>query len=230
MSGASTERDNFDQRTAAALRGMGPFGAIVALLVFATVMVGPPLAALFVLVWTWVSRTPFADIGFKRPQSWLAVFVLGVLFGIALKLAMKAVVLPYLGAPPAAPILQELHRNLPAFLAEVPQMIFLAGFAEEIVFRGFLINRLQALIGQSTASAILIVLISAAIFGPAHYITQGYFGMVQGTIVGVIFAVVYLLNGRNLWPLIVAHATFDVLAIWLIYAGVEEQVARSVFG
>ena len=161
------ERGTFDLRTAAALRGMGPFGAIVALLVFATVLVGPPLTALLVLVWAWVSRTPLADIGFKRPQSWLTVLVLGVLFGIALKLVMKAVVLPYLGAPPAAPILQELHGNFPAFLAEVPQMIFLAGFAEEIVFRGFLINRLQALIGQSTASAILIVLISAAIFGPA---------------------------------------------------------------
>jgi membrane protease YdiL (CAAX protease family) len=220
---------NFDLRLAAALRAMRPFGAIVAFLVFATVLLGPPLTALLVFVWVWLSRTPLSDIGFIRPKSWLAMLAVGVLSGIALKLAMKGVVLPYLGAPATAPILQELRGNFTGFLAQVPQMIILAGFAEEIVFRGFLINRLRTLMGSSFTSSALIVLITAGIFGPAHYVTQGYFGMVQGTIVGVIFATAYVLNGQRLWSLIIAHATFDVLAIWLIYAGLEERVARAVF-
>jgi CAAX protease family protein len=228
MSGEA-EGLNFDLRTAAKLRGMGPLGATIAFLVFASVLVGPPIAAVFVFLWIWLSRTPVAEIGLKRPGSWLGVLAVGIAGGIALKLAMKAVVLPYFGAPPTAPIYQNLHGDLNAFLIEVPQMIILAGFAEEIVFRGFLINRLQVLLGKSFGSTALMVLITAGIFGPAHYISQGFFGALQGTIVGIVFATVYLSNGQRLWSLIVAHATFDVVAIYLIYAGLEERVAHAVF-
>jgi membrane protease YdiL (CAAX protease family) len=142
---------------------------------------------------------------------------------------MKGVVLPYFGAPATAPILQELHGNFGAFLVEVPQMIILAGLAEELVFRGYFINRLQAMLGTSAASGVFIVLITAGIFGPAHYLTQGFFGALQGTIVGVLFAAAYLLNGQRLWSLIIAHAAFDVLAIYLIYAGLEERVAHAIY-
>jgi membrane protease YdiL (CAAX protease family) len=223
------EKQNFDLRTAAALRGTGALAIVAVLLVVAGLVVGPPVSALFVFIWLWLSRTPAADIGLKRPGSWLGVLVTGIASGIALKLAMKAVVLPYFGAPATAAIMQNLHGDLNAFLIEVPQMIILAGLAEEIVFRGFFINRLQAWLGTGPASGVLIVLITAGIFGPAHYLQQGFFGALQGTIIGVLFASAYLLNGRRLWSLVVAHATFDVLAIYLIYAGLEERIAHAVF-
>src|SRR5262249_42495983 len=108
------EHLNFDLRMAARLRRMGPFGAFTAIFVFATVLVGPPVAALLVFVWAWLSRTPVAEIGLKRPGSWLGVLVVGVLGGIALKLAMKGVVLPYFGAPATAPVYQELRGDLNA--------------------------------------------------------------------------------------------------------------------
>jgi membrane protease YdiL (CAAX protease family) len=226
---STDEQTNFDLRTAAALRGTGGVAIAAVLFIIVSLAVGPPVSALFVFVWLWLSRTPVADIGLKRPGSWLGVLAVGVVSGAALKFAMKAVVLPYFGAPASAPIMQELHGNLNAFLIEVPQMIILAGFAEEIVFRGFFINRLQAWLGTGPASGLLIVLITAGVFGPAHYLQQGFFGALQGTIVGVLFASAYLLNGRRLWSLIVAHATFDVLAIYFIYAGLEERVAHAVF-
>jgi len=223
------EKQNFDLRTAAGLRRMGALGAPVAIFILATVVLGPPIAALFVFLWVWLSRTPFADIGLKRPGSWIGAIAIGVGFGVALKLLMKAVVLPYFGGPATAPIYQHLHGDLNAFLIEVPQMIVLAGFAEEVVFRGFLINRLQAVLGSSIVSGILIVVLTAAIFGPLHYMEQGFFGALQATIVGVVFASLYLLNGQRLWSLIFAHAAFDVVAIYLIYAGLEERVAHAVF-
>jgi membrane protease YdiL (CAAX protease family) len=214
---------------AEALRGMGPAGIGAALFILAALALGPPVAAVLVFVWIWASRTPLADIGLKRPKSWIGVLVLGVAGGVVLKLAMKAAVMPAFGAPALAPIYQNLRGDLGAFLIEVPQMIVLAGFAEEIVFRGFFINRLTALMGSSAASSVGIVLLTAAVFGPAHYVTQGFFGMLQGTIIGVLFAAIYLLNGRRLWSLIVAHAAFDVTAIWLIHAGLEERVAHAIF-
>ena len=223
------DNPNFDLRTAAALRGTGGLAILAVLLVVLGLAVGPPVSALFVFIWLWLSRTPVVDIGLKRPGSWFGVLAVGIVSGVALKLAMKAIVLPYFGAPAVAPIMQDLHGNLNAFLIEVPQMIILAGFAEEIVFRGFFVNRLQAWLGTGPGAGVLIVLITAGIFGPAHYLQQGFFGALQGTIVGVLFASAYLLNGQRLWSLIVAHATFDVLAIYFIYAGLEERVAHAVF-
>ena len=43
-----------------------------------------------------------------------------------------------------------------------------------------------------------------------NHLTYGPFGALQATIVGVLFATTCLIKGRNLWPLIVAHAA-DVL-------------------
>lgn len=222
---APPDETNFDLRTAASLRRMGVLGTLVALFIVASSLLAPPLAALLVFVWAWLSRTSLGEIGLKRPGSWLSVLIVGALGGTALYLAMKGVILPSLGAPVRSVAYKHLVGDFNAFLIEVPQMIILAGLAEEIVFRGFLINRLQALVGTSTASAVVIVIATAAIFGPLHYFTYGWFGAVQATIVGVLFAAIYLLNGQRLWSLIVAHATFDVVAIWVIYADLQEKVA-----
>jgi membrane protease YdiL (CAAX protease family) len=225
MSGQA-EKPNFDLRTAAALRRMGPIGAAAAIAIIASSVLAPPLAALLVFLWAWLSRTPLADLGLSAQRGWAATVVGGIVAGVALYLLMKGVVLPRLGAPTMSAVYGHLRGDFNAFLIEVPQMIVLAGFAEEVVFRGFLINRLQAWLGHSFFSAIAIVIITAGIFGPLHYLTYGWFGAVQATIVGVLFAAAYLAIGRYLWPLVVAHATFDVAAIWVIYAGLEERVAQ----
>lgn len=61
----------------------------------------------------------------------------------------------------------------------------------------------------------------ALFFGALHYFGQGHFGALNATIVGFLFSVIHFLN---------QHAAFDVCAVWLTALGVEEQVARSVFG
>ena len=222
-------RSGLDRRVAASLEGFGVGGALSLILILAAVLVAIPLAAVLVLLWAWLSYTPLREIGLKRPKSWLGVLVIGVAVGIGLKLLMKSVLLPYLGAPAINPAFHDLQGDLNRFLIEVPQLIVFAGFAEELVFRGYLISRLQTLMGRSMLAGIGAVLITAAIFGPLHYVMQGYWGALQATIIGILFAGAYLLNGQRLWLLIVAHAAFDVFAFWIIYAGMEEKVAHLVF-
>ena len=50
------------------------------------------------LVWAWRSRTPWREIGYERPKSWLGSLAAGIVFGCAFKLLMKAIVMPPLGA------------------------------------------------------------------------------------------------------------------------------------
>src|SRR5688572_7782083 len=88
------------------LRGFGVVGllAIVVIVLTGTVYVGNmvavPVGAALVFVWAKLSDTPWRAIGFVRPRSWIVTVVAGVAFGVALKLVMKALVMPLLGAPP----------------------------------------------------------------------------------------------------------------------------------
>lgn len=224
------QRLNFDLRTATSLRAMGLLGATVAILIVASVLLAPPITAVLVFLWVWLSRTPLREIGLVRPDSWLGVIVLGVIAGVGAKLLMKAVVMPYFGAPPTNPVLVPYEGNLDAALIGTIEMIILAGLAEEIVFRGFLFNRLQAAFGTGSFARALMIAGVALFFGGLHYFGQGYFGALNATIMGFLFCVIYFLNKQRLWFLIVMHSAFNVCAVWLTYLGIEEQVARSVFG
>lgn len=224
------EKQNFDLRTAASLRAMGPFGATIAFLIVASVLLAPPIAAVFVFLWLWLSRTPMREIGLVRPESWIAVLVLGIAAGIGAKLLMKAVVMPYFGAAPTNPILAPLEGDMQAAVIASIEMIVLAGFAEEVVFRGFLFNRLQTAFGTGWLARAVMIAGVALFFGGLHYFGQGYFGALNATIMGFLFCVIYFLNQQRLWFLIVMHAAFDVCAVWMTALGIEEQVARSVFG
>ena len=56
-------------------------------------LAGIPLA-LLVLAWAWRSRTPWREIGYVRPRSWIGSLAAGLVLGGAFKLLMKAAVMP----------------------------------------------------------------------------------------------------------------------------------------
>jgi len=114
--------------------------------------------------------------------------------------------------------------SLPSTLAV---MIVGAGFGEETIWRGFLFERLRALIGTSTRAAAVTVVVTSLLFGMAHLIDQGWPAVVQSTLTGFVFGLAYL-RLRRIWPVMVAHAAFDVTAVLLIYWNMEEPIARAL--
>ena len=48
-------------------------------------------------------------------------------------------------------------------------------------------------------------------------------------ITGTVFALIYVFS-RSIWPSIIAHASFDLSAVAMIYFQVEAAVAHSVYG
>lgn len=107
--------------------------------------------------------------------------------------------------------------------------MFVAGFSEEIVFRGFLFERLRTLLGAGRISGILIVVLSSAAFGGIHFDTQGIWGATQAFIVALVFGSIFW-RWRQIWFLALAHTSFDLTALALTHFGLEEEVAGSVFG
>ena len=131
------------ERLAADLRGFGPPGILSILVVLAGNVLLAPLGAVLALVWARLSRTPWSELGYVRLASWPRTLVTAVLFGIALKFVMKAVVMPLLGAHPVNQAYQFVVGNTAALPGIVLAVIFAAGFGEETLFRGFLFERLR---------------------------------------------------------------------------------------
>jgi uncharacterized protein len=211
------------------LRGFGPLG-IAAILVILLIGNYPfaPVSAILVLVWAWRSRTPWREIGYVRPNSWIASAAIGIVFGCAFKFLMKIIVMPMLGAAPINQAFHFLTGNRAALPGMMYAVIVGAGFGEETIFRGYLFERFGKLFGPSLWAKTLIVLITSVWFGAEHYSVQGLAGAEQATIVGLVYGTVLAVTGR-IFVLMIAHAAFDVTAVAMIYWNLESKVAHLVF-
>src|SRR6185437_16784776 len=85
------------QKLAARLRGFGPVGLLGIAIILVGAMVNGLVAATVVVFWVVLSKTPWREIGYVRPGNYAATIAGGVAFGAALKLLLKAVIMPLLG-------------------------------------------------------------------------------------------------------------------------------------
>jgi membrane protease YdiL (CAAX protease family) len=212
----------------ARLRGFGPLGLVAVLIIVAGNFVVIPLSAILVLVWARWSRTPWEEIGYVRPKSWIGDLLVGLAFGSVLKMVMKSVVMPLLGADPINSAYHYLAGNSAAIPSTLYLVIVGAGFGEETFFRGFLFERLGKIFGRSVSARVVIVLLTSVWFGLVHYPVQGLAGAQQAAIFGLVFGTIFAAKGR-LWMLMCAHAAFDLTAYAIIYWNLESTVAHLVF-
>jgi hypothetical protein len=222
-----------DDLFASELRGFGPAGivAIMAILISGNVTLGQilvlPVGGVLVLVWVWRSGTSWAAIGYGRPGSWVVTVLGGIAFGVALKLISKTIVMPLLGAPTENPAYQFLAGNRGLLPTAVWAMLA-AGFGEETIFRGYMFERLGKLFPPGPRGKAGMVLITTLWFALGHYSNMGWYGVEQALLTGTVFGVIAAITGR-VWFVMVAHATFDLAALALIYGGWETQVAHWIF-
>lgn len=228
----SIQRDS-DDHFAAQLRGFGITGiAAILLIVFTGNIVLPnmvalPVGAVLVLIWTWLSKTPWREIGYARPANWIVTILIGIVFGVGFKLLMKAVVMPILRADPVNHTYHFLLRNDALLPAAIWSMLA-AGFGEETVFRGFMFERLEKLWGDARAAKIYIVIFTSVLFALSHYYNQGWPGVEQASVTGLVFGIIFA-STKNIWMVIIAHACYDLTALAIIYKGLESEIAHWFF-
>ena len=207
------------------LRGFGPVGVLALLIILAGNLLVIPLSAALVLVWAHVSRTPWRSLGFAAPRSWARVVAIGIPLGVAFKLGMKAIAMPLFGAPAINARYHYIAGNAAALPGVLFAVIVGAGIGEEIVFRGFLFERLRTLFGRRRATLIAVVLFTSGLFALAHYADQGLPGVQQAAVTGLVFGTMYGVTGQ-LWLPMVVHIAFDLTAVALIYWSWESAVAH----
>jgi membrane protease YdiL (CAAX protease family) len=209
-------------------RAVGLLGIPAVVVILGANLTLAPLGAGLVLLWARWSGTPWRELGFVRPRSVARDLALGVALGASLKLAMKAVVMPLLGADPINRAFHFVAGNPSALPGMIFASVVVAGIGEEIVYRGFLFERLRKLFGRGALATALILVVTSAFFASIHYPEQGLAGAQQATFTGLVFGAIFLATGR-IWTVMVAHAVFDITAVALIYFDLEDVVAHLVF-
>lgn len=93
-----------------------------------------------------------------------------------------------------------------------------AAIGEEILFRGFLLHQLTAILGEGRARQWIAIVAGGSIFGVGHLV-QGPLGVFNASFIGIVFGWAWFRNRRNLWAMILAHALIDTGGIGVLYFG-----------
>jgi len=110
----------------------------------------------------------------------------------------------------------DLAGNTPLFLTWVV-ILWVAGPAEELYFRGFMIRQLREIFGRSFWATAISILIPAVIFGAGHMYYQGLRGLFMTGGIGIVMGILFILYKSNIWPLAIAHASFNSLVFTALY-------------
>lgn len=113
-------------------------------------------------------------------------------------------------------VYEYLHNNIFMLILSLVSVYIISSFGEEVVYRAFLINRISELGLDTKYGKMATVLISAVIFGLAHY-TWGPTGMVSTGVFGLVMGICYLKFKKNLWILVLAHAYLDTILLMQVY-------------
>jgi membrane protease YdiL (CAAX protease family) len=214
--------------TAQRLRQFGPLGVVTMLAIFASSVLGFIVTAILVFVWARHSNTPLRALGFKTPPYPAATLLAGVALGVTLKLGLKSIAMPLLGAPAINQTYHYVTGNAAALPLLIGTVLINAAFGEEVFFRGYLFERLGALLGASRTALFATVLVTSGLFALAHYQDQGLPGVEQASMTGLVLGGIYAWR-KEIWLPMIVHAAYDLAAILLIYMGWEEAVARLIF-
>ena len=198
------------------LVGEDDFGAIVATVVAALVILG------VLVFWLQRGHAGWVDV-LGVPSDWLSEVRAGVVFGIGLYpvvvfvvgLALVVVFRFLSGHPVQAP--EQISQDLPILgtAITIAYGVVLAPIGEELFFRGVLFRAIRDRYGFAGGA-----LGSAVAFGSIHYIPGPALGslllMTVMVFTGVGLAFIYERRGSIVAP-IVAHMTFNVIGLALIY-------------
>jgi len=160
------------------------------------------------------------DVGFTRPRSWVIAIGIGVVAGICMEAIELFLTQPLIarltGKMPDLSDFADTAGNWKMLLFWLALIWLLGALGEEIVYRGYLMDRVAGLFRNTRAAWIISLLVVSVAFGGAH-IDQGITGMIENVWNGLLLGALYLASGRNLSVPTIAHGVTDTIDLLLMY-------------
>ncbi len=170
----------------------------------------------------WLRSLAWRDVGLRRPRSWSLAIFGGLLASASAQFLGLRVLSPALlrlrGEALQTGSLAFLHGNFAAYLFLLVFTWPLAAVLEEMVYRGYLLNRMFDLLGRRKLAIAISLVLNALIFSLAHgrytfdfILTSLPMGLLEGCL--------YLASGRNLWTSIITHGMANTISFTLAFLG-----------
>jgi hypothetical protein len=173
-------------------------------------------ALLVAWLWLWRDRALADAFNLSRPESWSHTLRMALSATVAITFVLLAggMLVQMIGfEAPDTDDVMALVRLGPLYL--VAWIVIVAwgsaAFGEELLWRGFLMDRLERLPGLRGHTA-AVLSIQAGLFGLPH-LYQGWSGVIVTGAVGLILGWMRLRTRGNLWPLIIAHGLVDTVML-----------------
>jgi uncharacterized protein len=168
----------------------------------------------------WLRALNWSAVGLRKPKNWRKVLLFALLSAVVICVLVNVLFGPLVerlaGNSPRNTRFENVRGNLPVLVGWLFVAWTLAAFGEEMVFRGYLLNRISDLTGKSRAGWTSAFLLSGMLFGLSHGY-QGLAGAIGTTEIGLLLGALYLVNRRNLWMNIVCHGLIDSISLISLY-------------
>lgn len=148
------------------------------------------------------------------------VFIRIVLLALsifALRIFFAVVSDPITDMFPSIPRENLLHNNIDLLIGLLP-VLWLVVIAEEVLFRGLLMNYLAKLFGNTAKAWVIAIILSAIVFGLGH-MGKGPGAAIGSGLGGLAYGIGYYYSRKNLWPVIVAHCAVNTIGFIGAYFG-----------
>ena len=198
--------------------------ALVELLSFVNLV---PLISLLLVVMAliWLRGGNWSELGLQGVTTIRRTVIIGLSFGILFSILQMFAIAPIVShffhtAPvPGQPGTPSLRNDVLGYIYGLIISWSSAGFAEEMIFRGYLLNRLADLFGHRFWGWTIALFVQAAVFGSAHAY-ENLDGMIVVGIYGVMIGLLYFGSRRNLWVCAITHALTDTITFTLQFLGI----------
>lgn len=181
-----------------------------------------PYLLVFACLSLWVRKIGWRSIGLRLYRSWKTTLAWGAVAGLLLEgfalFVSQPLLVKYLGKQPDLELFRALTGNLKVTLIFIGLAWTLAAFGEEMVYRGYLMNRVADLLNRKRGAWMASLILVHVAFGLAHAY-QGLTGILDEGLSGLLLGVIYLRTGGNLAVPIVAHGLGDTIDFVLIFLG-----------
>lgn len=162
-------------------------------------------------------QVTFDELGLNTPASWL--FTIGLaLIWLALMLAYGPVADKLASRlfekPPTLEAFGAIQRSTINLIAGIVTAWVLGGILEELIARGIVLQAVEELLTArlGTLIAAVIAILIAAIGAGIMHLYQGPRAVVIITQLSILFGILFVVSGYNLWIVILCHGLYDTIA------------------
>ncbi len=183
----------------------------------AALIAGLLVIAVYTLVSLTYHKVTLPDLGLSMPNSWLttpawAIAGLGLMLvysPIADRLASR-----WFEKPPTLDSFRAIQQSVLNLIAGIIIAWILGGILEELIARGIVLQSIQVgLRGWLGLPIAPIAAICVAALGAGlMHLYQGPRAVVIVTQLSVLFGILFVISGNNLWTVIICHGLYDTIA------------------